>query len=77
VQWAREGETETLAAEQADTAKTAAGSYSMAVEESLHIEEPGLTVGEHLRRSWPEVLASVRSCACATACQRYSSYICA
>lgn len=56
VRWAREGEVETLAAAQAEAAKTAAGSYSMAVEESLQLEEPGATVGGHLRSSWPQVL---------------------
>lgn len=53
--WAREGEDQPLTGQQLKTAKTAAGSYSMAVEDSLGIADPGATVGQHLRQSWLQV----------------------
>eukprot|EP00208_Stichococcus_sp_RCC1054_P004285 CAMPEP_0206141490 /NCGR_PEP_ID=MMETSP1473-20131121/13113_1 /ASSEMBLY_ACC=CAM_ASM_001109 /TAXON_ID=1461547 /ORGANISM="Stichococcus sp, Strain RCC1054" /LENGTH=529 /DNA_ID=CAMNT_0053536087 /DNA_START=104 /DNA_END=1693 /DNA_ORIENTATION=- len=52
--WVREGDQVPLAAEEVATAKAAAGSYSMAVEQAMQSEETGLTVGKHLRRTWPQ-----------------------
>lgn len=53
--WAREGEEQPLSGQQLKAAKAAAGSYSMAVEDSLSAAAPGGTVGDHLRQTWPQV----------------------
>ena len=60
VQWVREGGAEALEGVQAETAKAAAGAYSAAVEDSLDDNEAGLTVGQHLRRSWPKACFAAR-----------------
>jgi hypothetical protein len=44
-----------LAGRQLEVAKAAAGSYSMAIEDSLSAEDPDATVGQHLRQVWPKV----------------------
>ena len=55
VSWAREAESQPLAGHQLETAKAAAGSYSMVVEDSLSAEDPSATVGQLLREAWPKV----------------------
>jgi hypothetical protein len=60
VSWAREGGSQPLAGHELETAKAAAGSYSMVVEDSLSAEDATATVGQRLREAWPKVTSLSR-----------------